>query len=168
MLLKPDDFGRLCRARDLLAESGEPSLSIREIAARVRISPFHFIRLFEALFGLTPHQFRIRTRLDRARVLLTKDYSVTDVCMEVGFSSLGSFSSLFASRIGTTPSQFQRRARVLVSVPGLLTREVFPGCFSLMARLPRSAFSQFSRSIQAAPLLECGEYANQAHQPDGR
>ena len=101
MLLRHEGFRRLCRARDLLREDREPSPSIVDLAREVHISPFHFIRQFEAVFGLTPHQFRIQARLDRARHLLAMgEHSVTDVCMEVGFSSLGSFSSLFARRLG--------------------------------------------------------------------
>ena len=67
MLLGQDTFRRLCRARDLLAEVREQPLSIREVARRTGISPFHFIRQFEALFGVTPHQFRIQARLDQAK-----------------------------------------------------------------------------------------------------
>ena len=144
MVLGGDAFRRMCRARELLAEVREQPLSIQDIAREVGISPFHFIRQFEALFGVTPHQFRIGLRLDRARVLLARGgYSVTDVCMEVGFTSLGSFSGLFARRVGTTPSDYRRRARVLIQVPGGLTQELFPGCLSLMARLPASVFRNF-------------------------
>jgi len=93
MLLRHEGFRRLCLARDLLREIREPSPSIADIARDVRISPFHFIRQFEALFGVTPHQFRIQARLDAAKQLLASGrYSVTDVCLEVGFSSLGSIS----------------------------------------------------------------------------
>lgn len=59
MLLTPAAFSRLCRARDLLAEVREESLSIRDVAREAHMSPFHFIRQFEGVFGLTPHQFRI-------------------------------------------------------------------------------------------------------------
>src|ERR1700716_2108935 len=105
MLLGHDTFQRLCRARELLQEVPEQTLSIKEIARQVRISPFHFIRQFEALFGLTPHQFRIQSRLDHAKRLLAMGHhSVTEVCMEVGMSSLGSFSDLFTRRTGATPS----------------------------------------------------------------
>lgn len=69
------------------------------------MSPFRFIRRFHAVFGSTPHQFRIDTRLNRAKVLLAgRDLSVTDVCLEVGFTSLGTFSDLFARRVGAPPS----------------------------------------------------------------
>jgi AraC-like DNA-binding protein len=147
MLLRHDVFRRLCQARDLLDEVHEQPLSIESVARTVGISPFHFIRQFEAVFGLTPHQFRIQSRLDRARRLLAAgQHSVTDVCMEVGFSSLGSFSDLFTRRVGTPPSTYQRRLRAMVQVPGSLPHVLTPGCLSLMACLPPSAFSQFSRS----------------------
>lgn len=147
MLLRHDAFNRLCQARDLLAETPEQPLSIKAIAREVRISPFHFIRQFEALFGVTPHQFRIQSRLDHAkRLLAAGNLSVTDVCMEVGFASLGTFSDLFARRVGTPPSAYQRRARVLVQIPGIFPHDLFPGCLSLMASLPPSAFRNFQEA----------------------
>jgi len=116
------------------------------------MSPYHFIRRFEALFGVTPHQFRIRARLDEAKLLLAKgQLSVTEVCMEVGFASLGSFSDLFARRIGEPPSAYQRRARVMVRIPAAYPQELFPGCLSLMCRLPESAFRNFREA--AVPTL---------------
>ena len=85
------------------------------------MSPYQFIRRFCAVFGETPHQFRIGARLDRAKQLLAvSDYSVTDVCMEVGFSSLGSFSDLFARRVGVAPSAFRRRIRAVMPAPRVL------------------------------------------------
>lgn len=133
---------RLCRARDLLREVPEGPLSIRAVAAEAELSPYHFIRQFRAVFGETPHQFRIQARLDRARHLLTlSSYSVTDVCMEVGFSSLGSFSDLFARRIGTPPSEYRRRVRPLVQVPGRMPAELIPDCLSLMCRVPGRPFA---------------------------
>ncbi len=114
-------FGRLCRARDLLRETDDGRLSIEDVARETAVSRFHFIRRFHAMFGETPHQFRIRARLERAKHLLAvSDYSVTDVCMEVGFSSLGSFSDLFARRVGMSPSAYRRRirARARLANPG--------------------------------------------------
>src|SRR5262245_22698573 len=124
MLLRHEGFRRLCRARDLLLQLDDPAPTIEALAREVQISPFHFIRQFEAAFAVTPHQYRIQARLDRARHLLAAGpLSVTDVCMEVGFSSLGSFSTLFTRRFGETPSAYRRRVR---------TADLTPGCLSLM------------------------------------
>ena len=144
MVIRPEVFDRLCRARRALSETAEEPPSIAEVAREARISPFHFIRQFDAVFGRTPHQLRIQARLDRARRLLAMgELSVTDVCMEVGFSSLGSFSHLFTRRVGESPSAFRRKARGMIAVPGGLPRDLFPGCLSLMGRLPPSAFRSF-------------------------
>jgi hypothetical protein len=61
---------------------------------------------------------------------------VTDVCMAVGFSSLGSFSTLFTQRIGEPPSAYRRRVRTLITVPGIPAIDLTPGCLTLMGRLP--------------------------------
>jgi AraC-like DNA-binding protein len=156
MLFRHDVFNWLCRARELLGDVREPRLSIRDVARETGMSPFHFIRQFEALFGITPHQFRIQSRLDRARLLLAGgNFSVTDVCMEAGFASLGSFSALFTRRVGTSPSAYRGRARVMVRVPALLRAELFPGCLSLMGRLPPSAFRNFREAARPAVSLGC-------------
>jgi AraC-like DNA-binding protein len=63
--------------------------------------------------------------------------------MEVGFSSLGSFSDLFTRRVGITPSAYRRNARVMVRVPGAFPQELFPGCLTLMSCLPADAFRNF-------------------------
>src|SRR5262245_48260554 len=133
-MLDSNALRRLCSARDMLREIHERPVSIDEVAREAAMSPFHFIRQFEAVFGATPHQFRIQTRLDRAkRLLALSDYSVTDVCLEVGFTSLGSFSDLFARRIGTSPSRYRRQVRSSVRVPAELRRAMTPACLSLMA-----------------------------------
>ena len=142
MLLRHEGFRRLCRARDLLLDMRESPLTIHELARDVQISPFHLIRQFEAVFGLTPHQFRQASRLELAKHLLaTGERSVTEVCMEVGFSSPGSFSVLFRRRMGETPSAYRRRMRPFISVPGIVSNHLTPGCLTLMGRLPASAFA---------------------------
>ena len=151
MLLRHEGFRRLCDARDRLRDVSESAPSVEAIARELQVSPFHFIRQFEAVFGATPHQYRIQSRIDLARHLLAAGHlSVTDVCMEVGFSSLGSFSALFARRVGESPSAFRRRIRTIVQVPGMPMAELTPGCLTLMSRLPPSLFippPQFRRSI---------------------
>lgn len=108
---------QLCRARELLADIGSPNVSIVDAAREAGLSPFHFIRRFEAVFGETPHQFRTRERLTAAQRLLARGHSVTDVCLDVGFSSLGSFSALFSRRVGISPARYQRNLRRCVVVP---------------------------------------------------
>jgi AraC-like DNA-binding protein len=143
MLLSREAFRRLCRARDMLADLPEEAPSVRDVATEVAISHFHFIRQFEALFGVTPHQFRIHTRVERAKQLLASGgLSVTDVCMEIGFSSLGSFSEMFARRVGAPPSVYRRRARTVVQVPGAIGPLVASGCLGLIALLPPSAWAR--------------------------
>jgi AraC-like DNA-binding protein len=110
-------FRRLCRARDLLADVQSANISIEEAARAANLSSYHFIRRFQAVFGETPHQFRTRERLTAARRLLARGYSVTDVCLDVGFSSLGSFSALFAREVGISPARYQRNLRSSVFVP---------------------------------------------------
>ena len=131
-MIHPELLKRLCRARDLLRVWDEEPLSIRAVALECGLTPFHFIRLFKACFGETPHQYRSRAQIERAKHLLVMtDLSITDVSMEVGFSSLGSFSNLFRRRTGMSPSQFQRR--FASAGERQLPASLIPGCLSLMA-----------------------------------
>ena len=100
------------------------------------MSRFHFIRQFKSVFGETPVEFRTRSRLERAKHLLAHgEESVTAVCMAVGFSSLGSFSALFARRFGQPPSTYRKQR----------AGESAPDCMTLLRRSwERTA--QFSRS----------------------
>jgi AraC-like DNA-binding protein len=144
-----DVFVRLCRARDVLREEQERRLTIDEVAREAAMSPFHFIRRFSAVFGDTPHQVRIKARLDRARIMLVSgERSVTEICMEVGFSSHGSFSTLFARRVGVSPSEYRRRARSIVAVPGTVPTHLFPGCLSLMG----PAFAIFEKRARSGSV----------------
>lgn len=93
------------------------------------MSQAHFIRSFKATFGETPHRYLQRRRIERAMYLLrTTDHSVTDICMQVRFSSLGTFSRTFASVVGETPSAF--RSRGPINYP--------PSCFVKLWARPSS------------------------------
>ena len=146
-MLSTDTFSRLCRARDLLRDVADRPLTLEEIAREAAMSRFHFIRQFTSLFGTTPHQYRIQTRIDRAKYRLAIGHeSVTDICMNLGGSSLGSFSAHFAQRAGMPPSQYRQRARSMIVVPGLPPPALFPGCFNLMA----AAFATLEKHPPAA------------------
>lgn len=150
MWLTNRNRARLSHARQRLADMDDDP-SIERIARELGLSPFHFIRRFEeAAFGVTPHQFRIQQRVERAKTLLASGRSVTDACMEVGFSSVGTFSSLFTRRVGETPSAFRRRMRVVVQLRGSQAALV-PGCLTLLAQLPASAFRSFQEARAPRP-----------------
>lgn len=130
-MLHPDQLQRLCRARTELRDLRDGPRRIPEVARRAGFSSFHFSRLYRAVFGETPHRCQSLAQCDEARrLLLLPGASVTDVCMHVGFSSVGSFSSLFKRRTGLSPSEFQRRYR---RADGQVPEALIPGCFSLMA-----------------------------------
>ena len=126
-------FARLCRARERLRESSA-TVPLSAIAREVRLSTGELIRRFTALFGETPHQYRLRERLGRAKDLLARtELTVTDVCMEVGFSSVGSFSAWFARRVGMPPSAYRRRVRPTATLPASSPASLHAGCLSLLA-----------------------------------
>jgi len=133
-MLHRDTLVRLCQARDLLRRTGEETLSVGRVAGELGMSPFHFIRFFRAVFGETPKQCQLRARMERAKhLLLLTDASVTEICLDVGFASLGTFSTVFARRVGMAPSAYRASVRRLVEVNGEIPRQLIPGCLSLMA-----------------------------------
>jgi len=142
-MIHPELLSRLCHARDLLRDWEEEPLSISAVARASGLTRFHFIRVFKALFGETPHQYSLQAQIEKAKhLLILTDLSITDVCMAVGFSSLGSFSTLFRRRVGLSPSEFQRRHRPASVRQRQLPASLIPGCLSLMAGI--SEKEQFS------------------------
>lgn len=112
----------MLRARDAMDRDFALPLDLGRLAAIAFVSPAHFIRTFKATFGETPHRYLQRRRIERAMYLLrTTDRSVTDICMEVGFSSLGTFSRTFSDIVGTTPSLFRQRG-ALPDVPSCFVK----------------------------------------------
>jgi AraC-like DNA-binding protein len=129
-LVHDDTFRRLCRARDLLAAGYQSQILLDRAAGEACLSPFHFHRLFRGTFGETPHDFVTRMRMDRAKQLLASgEMTVTEVCMEVGYSSLGSFSSKFQAIVGSAPSEYQRRFRRIFGYPRPWNIILVPACF---------------------------------------
>lgn len=128
----PDDlFRRLCRARDFLHERHAGSVTLDDLASQAGVSRFHFLRLFRDTFGATPHQYLTSVRLERAkRLLAVENHSVTDVCLDVGFSSLGSFSTLFAERFGCPPSAWRRHFWQVAWPAAPAASLVIPWCFA--------------------------------------
>lgn len=89
-------------------------ITIEQLGAEMALSPHYLIRLFRRTFRQTPHQYLIRVRIARAKALLSQtDTSITDVCAEVGFESLGSFSTLFRKIVGVSPSVYRSRSQTI-------------------------------------------------------
>jgi AraC-like DNA-binding protein len=127
-----DLYRKLCVARDFIAECHAEALDLITISRKADLSPFYFLRAFRGAFEQTPHEYLTRVRLSRARQLLaSSELPVTQICFEIGFSSLGSFSALFSKRMGTSPSAYRRGARRLVQVKHELVK-VVPFCFYRM------------------------------------
>ena len=119
---------RLVQARDLLHAEAARNPSLADLAAEVRISRAHFARQFAETFGTSPHQYLIELRIDRAKRALAAGASVTEVCYDVGFASIGTFSSTFRRRTGLSPREWQRAARPFVQSRGVGVLYI-PGCF---------------------------------------
>jgi AraC-like DNA-binding protein len=118
---------RLLRARDAMDRAYAEPLDVRAVAAVAHISQAHFSRSFRACFGETPHRYLQRRRVERSMFLLREtDRSVTDVCFDVGFSSLGTFSRTFREIVGETPSGYRTGHGPIVA----------PHCVQLAAMRP--------------------------------
>jgi AraC-like DNA-binding protein len=122
----------LLRVRDLIDRTHAEPLDIAALARSASVSPAYFSRSFKAAFGETPHQYLMSRRMERAKELLRAGaLPVTDVCMAVGFSSLGSFSSQFKRLVGESPSAYRAR-------DGHEELDRLPHCYVRMWTRPRS------------------------------
>jgi AraC-like DNA-binding protein len=122
---------RLGRAREFIDHCYDHPLSLDQISEQACFSRYHFIRLFRQAFNTTPHQYLIERRIEKAKELLKGDeLRVTDVCFEVGFQSLGSFSTLFQKRVGHPPVTYREKAKATQ-----LAKRKVPGCFLVMYNL---------------------------------
>jgi transcriptional regulator GlxA family with amidase domain len=120
---------RLLRARDAMDRAYAEPLDIAALAGIAYVSEAHFIRSFRAAFGETPHRYLQRRRVERAMYLLrATDRSVTDICLETGFTSLGTFSRTFAEIVGEPPTAYRARGPVAA----------VPSCFAMAWARPSS------------------------------
>ena len=119
------DLAHLRRARDLIDREYAEPLDVPAMARTALMSPAHFSRKFRAAYGETPYSYLMTRRIERAKALLREGRSVTDTCIAVGATSLGSFSSRFTEIVGETPSQYRARDHGhLESVPSCVTKVV--------------------------------------------
>jgi transcriptional regulator GlxA family with amidase domain len=129
MTVTPDELDNLAhlrRARDLMDREYDQPLDVDVLARTALMSTAHFSRQFRAAYGETPYSYLMTRRIERAKALLRRgDLSVTDVCMAVGCTSLGSFSTRFLELVGETPSAYRARNHAaLATVPGCWAKHV--------------------------------------------
>jgi len=139
---------QLRRARDLIDRDFARPLDVPTMARHALMSPAHFSRQFKEAYGETPYGYLMTRRIERAMALLRAGVSVTDACMAVGCTSLGSFSSRFSLLVGETPSQYRRREHDAV--------QLMPSCVASGYTRPRtadSATAESSRIREAAMAL---------------
>ena len=121
---------RLLRARDAMDRAYAEPLDVRAVAAVAHISEAHFSRTFLAVFGETPHRYLQRRRVERSMFLLREtDRSVTDICLDVGFTSLGTLGRTFREIVGERPSDYRVGHGPMVA----------PNCVQMMAMRPLGA-----------------------------
>ena len=117
-------------------------LNVRALAEEAHLSEAHFIRSFRSVFGETPHRYLQRRRVERSMFLLREtDRSITDICFDVGFMSLGTFSRTFHEIIGETPSAYRDGHGPMVA----------PNCIQMWAMRPRYAVGEGPPPAAAAP-----------------
>ncbi|EDM75957.1 putative transcriptional regulator [Plesiocystis pacifica SIR-1] len=137
-----DTRARLERARSLMHGRYAEPLDLERLARAAHFSRHHFVRSFRREFELTPHQYLTQRRVAAAKELLEgTELSVTEVCLAVGFSSLGSFSTLFRRHVGHAPAHYRRLVVPSAGVPGPAL--FVPGCFMARHR-PLSNFREAS------------------------
>jgi AraC-like DNA-binding protein len=130
--LTSDLYRRLCRARRFIDESYHLPIDLDQISDAACLSRYHFLRLFRRAFNRTPHQYLTERRIEKAKELLSSGkLTVTDVCFEVGFESLGSFSSLFHKHVGYPPIAYRALAYERRRTP----QKQIPACFLIMHRV---------------------------------
>ena len=149
IVVPADVLRHLRRAHDLADQAYASDIDLAALAAAAGLSKYHFLRMFAATYGLTPHAYISRRRIERSQDLLRcTGLTVTEVCHAVGFSSLGSFSSRFRSVVGETPRQFQARYAD-AGVPRI------PGCVVFMWGLAEHSrpSSAIGEKPQGSPAL---------------
>jgi len=120
---------RMLRSRDAIDRTYAQALDIQALAGVASVSEAHYIRTFKATFGETPHRYLQRRRVERAMFLLREtDRQVTDICMDVGFTSLGTFSRTFRDIVGLNPTDYRERTEIMIA----------PTCFTMAYTRPSS------------------------------
>jgi AraC-like DNA-binding protein len=129
MQITTDIYQRIAAAKIYIDDNYQEPIDLDQISQRAFLSRFHFHRLFRQIYRRTPHQYLTRKRLDKARDLLAENKPVTEVCNEVGFESIGSFSVLFKKEIGFAPQYYRNMAWLKKQQAKEQPKTVIPHCY---------------------------------------
>ena len=123
-------YRRIVQAKLFIDTNYANNIDLGNIADEAYFSKFHFIRIFKKIYHKTPHQYLKVVRIEKAMQLLRTDIPVSDVCYAVGFESLSSFSGLFKSLVGLTPSAYQIQQLQIKAQILKTPLQFIPGCFA--------------------------------------
>jgi AraC-like DNA-binding protein len=135
MPIAPDLYPRLVAAKVFMDENFYEPIDLNDISQKAFLSRFHFHRLFSQVYKRTPHQYLTLKRMEKAKNLLANNRQVTEVCSEVGFESLGSFSVLFKKEIGFAPQYYRNMAWLKKRKALEQPKTVIPHCFIEQGRI---------------------------------
>lgn len=123
-------YQRIVRAKLFIDKHYADTIDLANIADQAHFSKFHFIRLFKSIYGKTPNNYLIKVRMDNAKILLAKGYSVLETSILIGFDSPTSFTGMFKKRTGQTPSSFQREQQIKGMAIQKNPLRFVPNCFA--------------------------------------
>ena len=129
MNLTNDIYQRIATAKIFIDENYYESIGLEEISQQAFLSRFHFHRLFTKIYRSTPHRYLTQKRIERAKQLLAENKAINDVCSEVGFESIGSFSALFKKEIGFAPTFYRNVAWLKKQEQKKQPKKFIPHCF---------------------------------------
>ncbi|NOT51438.1 MAG: helix-turn-helix transcriptional regulator [Chitinophagaceae bacterium] len=129
MQLTTDIYQRIAAAKVFIDDNYQHDIDLKQIAKQAFLSRFHFHRLFRLVYKKTPLQYITQKRLGKAKDLLSENKPVTEVCIEVGFESIGSFSVLFKKEIGFAPQYYRNMAYKKKMELLVQPKKAIPHCF---------------------------------------
>jgi AraC-like DNA-binding protein len=135
MNLTTDIYQRIVAAKVYIDENYQEPIDLGSISQQAFLSRFHFHRLFRQVYKRTPHQYLTSKRIERAKTLLAENKPVMEVCNEIGFESIGSFSVLFKKEIGFAPQYYRNIAWLKKQEQKAQPKKAIPHCFIESYRL---------------------------------
>jgi len=122
-------YQRIVQAKLFIDENYMKEINVELIADEANYSKYHFIRLFKTAYGYSPRQYLILKRIELAKYNLTKNSSVSEACYSSGFTSIGTFSTLFKDKTGSSPNEFKKAKLKEIKEMKSIPEKYIPGCF---------------------------------------